>query len=369
MIEKHKTKKLKVTRKAIFVFGGIFVALAVLVTGIIIFASRSRGFEETLVTLPFDKDSSYVAVDNSVVYIENDLLRCVNSSLTTLWKKRLLSSNLDLISNNDKVAAIGDGLLQIVDVDGNHLSSTKIDGEIMSARICDNKVAVCVEQLTGDEKRSYIISFDLAGTFLYQIEVTDLYVLDYGFDYSNDLLFLLELDTSGVVPISRISTFRPETQSLTSVKELYGQLVDQIYIINGTVYSLGTNQITIYTSLGDHDNEIMVYGWMQQDFYLQNEPSFVYIHSNTDENGIDTIRIIRPSGNETSINLPPDVFRVLYLEDKVYCFSQTSIFVYSNEGRFLRTLDMPFSITDVNKAYGNYVFITIGDSMYLMPLS
>ena len=204
---------------------------------------------------------------------------------------------------------------------------------------------------------------------MYQIEVTDIYVLDYGFDYSNDLLYLLELDTSGVVPISRISTFRPETQSLTSVKELNGQLVNQIYIINGTVYSLGTNQLTIYTSLGDNDNEIMVYGWIQQDFYLQNEPSFVYIPSNTDEYGIDIIRIIRPSGSETSINLPPDVFRVLYQEDKVYCFSQTSIFVYTSEGKFLRTLDMPFSITDVNKAYGNNVFITIGDAMYLMPLS
>ena len=189
MIEKHKSRKLKVTRKAIFVFGGVFVALVVLVRGIVIFASRNRGFEETMVTLPFDKDDSYVTVGSTVVYIENDLLTCVSSSLTTLWQKRLLASNLHLISNNDKVAAIGEGLLQIVDVDGNHLSSTKIDGEIISARICDNKVAVFVEQQNGEEKHSYIISFDLSGTFLYQIEVTDLYVMDYGFDYSSDLLF------------------------------------------------------------------------------------------------------------------------------------------------------------------------------------
>ncbi|MBT3320139.1 MAG: hypothetical protein HN948_10965 [Clostridia bacterium] len=369
MIEKQQHRKLKFTKKAILVFSGIFVAFAVLITGIVLLATRSRGFEETVATLPFEKDESFVAVGNSVVYLDNDLLICVSASLDVLWQKRLLLPDLKLVSRDGNVAATGSGLIQIVNSEGTHLFSTQLDGDIISSRVCANKVAVYVEQGTGEETLSYIISFDLSGIFLHQIDVTDRYILDYGFDYDSDLLYLLELDTSGVAPISRISTFRPETQSMTSVKEFSDQLVDQIYIIDETVYVLGTYQLVVYTSLGDNEKELVVYGWMQQDFYLQGDPSFVYIPSNTDAFGIDIVRIIKPTGSETTINLPPDVFRVLYIEDKVYCFSQTNVFIYTNDGKFLRSLFLPFSITEVDRAFANYVFLSVGDKMYLMPLS
>lgn len=369
MIEKKQHRKLKFTKKAILVFSGIFIVLAVLITGIILLATRSRGFDETIVALPFEKEDSFVAVGSSVVYLEGDLLTSLNASLTSLWQKRLLSADLSLISRDNIIAATGDGLIQVVDASGAHLFSTQLDGNIISARVCNNKVAVYVEQISGEETLSYIINFDLSGIFLHQIDVTNRYILDYGFDYSSDLLYLLELDTAGVAPISRISTYRPESQSMTSVKELKGQLVDQLYIIDKTVYALGTNQLIIYTSLGDNEKEIVVYGWMQQDFYLDGDPSFVYIPSNTDAFGIDIVRIIKPSGNETSINMPPGVFKVLYVQDKVYCFSQTNVFIYATDGRFLRSLDLPFPITEVNKAFANYVFISEGSNMYLMPLS
>jgi len=369
MIEKHKTKKLKVTKKAIFVFIGIFIAFAVLITGIIMISTRRKEFEETIVTLPFERSDNYVTVGNNLVYLEDDLLICKNSSLSTVWQKRLLSSELTLISRNEKIAATGDRLIQVVDIAGTHLFSTKLDGDVISARICDNKVAVYVEQTTGEETLSYIISFDMSGVFLYQIDVTNRYIMDYGFDYSSDLLYLLELDTSGVAPISKISTYRPETQSITSVKELKGHLIGQIYIIDTTVYALGTNQLIVYTSLGDNEKEIVIYGWIQEDFYIQNGPKFLYIPSNTDQSGIDIVRIIKPSGYETTINLPPGVFKVLYLDEKVYCFTKMGIFVYTSDGRFLRSLDLPFSITDVNRAFSNYVFINSQDKMYLMPLS
>ncbi len=369
MIEKQQHRKLKLTKKAILVFSGMFVVLAVLITGIILLVTRSRGFEETMVVLPFDKQDSFVAVDNSIVYLEKDLLTSVNASTNIVWQKRLLSQNLDLISRDNIIVATGEGLVQVVDSSGAHLFSTQLDGNIISARVCANKVAIYVEQISGEETLSYIISFDLAGIFLHQIDVTNRYILDYGFDYSSDLLYLLELDIFGVAPISRISTYQPQTQSMTSVKELKGQLVDQLYLVNNKVYALGTNQLIVYSSLNENEMEIMVYGWMQQEFYLSGEPSFIYIPSNVDAFGIDIVRIIKPNGNETSINLPPDVFKVIYLQDKMYCFTQTVVYVYSPEGRFLRALDLPFAIADVSKAYANNVFVEAGDKMYLMPLT
>ena len=72
MYEKH-TKR-HITKKAIFVFAGILIAFAVLVTGIILITNK-KDLDDTLVTLPFSDSDSYVTVGNNIVYIEEGLLK------------------------------------------------------------------------------------------------------------------------------------------------------------------------------------------------------------------------------------------------------------------------------------------------------
>ena len=366
----EKRTKRRFTKKAVFVFVGIFIALAVLITGIILITGR-KTLEDAVAVQPYGASSSYAAVGSNVVYIEDDYLKCINASQTEQWQIHLLSSGLELSTRKNKIAAAGNELLQVVDVQGKQYFTTKVTGDILSSRVCDNKAAVYVQQALTDETLSYILVFNMSGDVIYQLEVTDKYILDYGFDYSSDLLYLLELDTTGVVPISRISTYRPETQSMTGVKELKDQLIKSIYIIDGTVYALGTNQLIKYTSLGENEKEVIVYGWMLEDFYLvnQNDPRFIYIPSNTDENGINIVRIIRSNGSEVSINLPPNVFSVIYMQDKVYCFTNTTIYTYTSSGKFLRSLTLPFEITGADRAVDGYVFITAEATVYMLPLS
>ena len=368
MYEKHP--KRRITKKAVFVFAGILIAFAVLVTGIILITNK-KDLGDTIVSLPFSDSDSYVTVGNSIVYIEEDYLKCLNASHSESWQIHLLSSGLELTSRKNKIAAAGNELLQVVDSQGKQYFTTKVTGDMLSSRVCDNKAAVFAQQTLAEDILSYILVFDMTGNVIYQLDVTDKYILDYGFDYDSDLLYILELDTTGVVPISRISTYRPETQSMTGVKELKDQLIKSLYIIDGTVYALGTNQLVKYTSLGENEKEIVVYGWMLEDFYLQNQtdPKFIYIPSNTDENGIDIVRIVRSNGSEVSINLPPDVLRVIYMQDKVYCFTNTMIYTYTSSGKFLRSLTLPYEIDGADRAYDGYVFIKADGAVSLLPLS
>ena len=368
MYEKH-TKR-RITKKALFVFSGIFIALAVLVTGIILITSK-KDLSDTVISLPFSDSNSYVMAGSYIVYTEEDYLKCVNSSGSEVWQIHLLSSGLELTSHKNKIAAAGNELLQVVDSQGKQYFTTKVIGDILSARVCDNKAAVYVQQKLAEDTLSYLFVFDMSGNNIYELDVTDKYILDYGFDYNSDLLYLLELDTTGVVPISRISTYRPETQSMTGVKELKDQLIKSIYIIDGTVYALGTNQLIKYTSLGENEKEIVVYGWMLEDFFLlnQSDPRFVYIPSNTDANGINIVRIIRSNGSEVSINLPPDVFSVIYMQEKVYCFTGTTIYTYTSNGKFLRSLTLPIEIDDADSAFEGYVIIKADGAVSLLPLS
>ena len=151
--------------------------------------------------------------------------------------------------------AYGNNVIHVIDSSGAYLFSTRIDGSIRSARVCADKVAVYATQETKDAILSYIIIFDLTGQSLHKIDITEKYVLSYNFDSDSDELFILELDASGAAPVSRISTYRAETQAMTGFMEMKDQLIDRVFIFNKIIYASGTNRLTIRSSLSEIDQK------------------------------------------------------------------------------------------------------------------
>jgi hypothetical protein len=365
-----KTKK-KMSKKAIAFLVSIIVAVAVLLVGLslwlstIIFSNTTG--KSSMVQMPFSSDSEYFSVGSNIVYLNQDTLTCVDSHLKTVWQCKLYKSGLKLIANDHVIAATSEDAIQCIDENGAQLFTTRIDGTVQSARVGADKVAVSVKQVLEDSAPAYILIFDLAGNSLYQIPITGKYVLDYGFDSQSDQLYMLELDVTGSVPISRISTYRPETQAMTGIKELKDQLVSDVSIIGKDIYAMGTNRMTIYPAANTgNSRDILTYGWMMEDINSSGDPKFIYIPSK--DGAIDIARIIRSSGDETKINLPPNVFRIIDTNDKIYCFANNSFFVYTGEGKFLRSYDLDFNIDGVQRAMTNHVFVTQGTSIYMMTL-
>lgn len=363
-----KTRKIQLSRKSILFIVSILLVFLVLITGLIMLLTQGKEVKDTLVEMPFFNSDSYFAVDNTIVYTQNELLTCVDASLNTIWKLRLFTEGLNFTSNNDIIAATGQGVIQVVGSDSEHLFSTQLDGSIRSARIGSDKVAVYVEQALAEKTLSYIVVFDLSGNSLFKKDITGMCIVDYGFNSSSQQLYILELDVSSAAPVSRITTLRPETQSITGIYELKDQLIESVNIIDDTIYAMGTNRLTIYTSLNATEQEILVYGWVFEDMYISNITKFIYVPSTESPNDLGLARIISTLGDETTINLPPNVFSILYTREKIYCFATNNIFVYTSDGKYLRTHVLPFAIDSVERAMDDHVFITRGDTVYLLPL-
>ena len=362
-----KSRKHRFSRKSILFLISTFVVLAILIIGIVMFSTRGREVKDSLVLLPYTADSASFAVDNTIVYSDGALLKCVDTDLNIQWQYDLFTDVLSFEANDKNIVAYGANVIHVIDSSGKYLFSTKIEGDIKSARICADKIAVYVTQETQDETRSYIIIFDLAGQSLHKIDITDKYVLAYDFDSNSDELYILELDASGAAPVSRISTYRAETQAMTGFMEMKDQLIDRVFIHNKIIYASGTNRLTIRSSLNEIDQKILIYGWMLEDAMLSDDPKFIYVPSNS--NGTyDIARVISVDGSETVINLPPGVFSVLHTQDRIYCFASQEIFVYTGDGSYLRTHALPFIIDGMEKAMDGYVFVTQNDAVYLLPL-
>lgn len=360
--------KRRISRRTALFLTIILIVLVVFITGLIMILSRGKSIKDSLIEMPFTTSSTYLTIGNNIVYSDNDMLDSVDSSVKPLWKVKLFTSKLKYTSNNYIIAAVSDNVIMVLDSKGSDLFSTQINGTIESVRLGKDKVAVYTHQTTDNKTYSYIIIFSLSGKSIYQIDVTNKYILDYGLDLQSGQLYVLELDTSGSAPISIITTYKPETQSITGVKELEDQLIEQIIYNNGTIYTMGTNRLSVYSSLNSDAKEMLVYGWVPEDTYsAKGDFRFVYIPS-SESSTIDIARIITVSGDEEKINLPPKVFKILDTGDKIYCFATNNIFVYTSDGKYLRSYDLPFAIDGVKKAMDGYVFLTGSNNVYLLPL-
>lgn len=368
MYVNKKAKKVRFSQRSIIFLITVFIVVTVLIIGLIMILTSGREVEDTLTPLPFKSTDSYFSDGKNIFYSEGDLLTCIDSSLNEQKKLRLFSDNLKYTANSSIIAATSDTVLQVIDVNGNYLLTSDYEGKIDSVRLAKDKIAVYINETKGDAERSYIFILDTKGNDLYSIDISGRTVLDYGFDSYSELLYVLELDVTGAAPISRITTYRPETQSITSIKELKDQLISKVMIIDGAVYAMGTNQLTMYQSLNADEREIMIYGWSLEDVNLQDNPNFVYVPNSDKKKYFDAVRIIKTSGNETKINLPPEVFSVMHMGEKIYCFATNKFFVYTSEGEYLRTHELPFDIDKVKRVNDKYVLINVGETVYLLPL-
>jgi len=362
-----KTKKKRMPRKTIFFLGAVILVTVVLITGLIVILTAGKSLEDTIVDMPFGSASSHYTVGQNIIFVDQELLTCISPSLSTVWKLRLFSGGLRFTANNDIIAAAGQGVIQVINTQGQHQFSTQLDGDIESSRVGKDVVAVYIKQHLDDKTPSYIIVFNLSGEQLFLLDVTDRYVLDYGFDEMSDALYVLELDASGSVPISRILTYKPETQSMTMIKELKDQLVSAVYWIDDHIYAIGTTYLTVYGSVNSEVQEIMTYGWMLEDVYETDDPKFIFVPNGSTQT-FDIARIVRTSGSEIKINLPPGVFKILHGVEKIYCFANEKLFVYTGEGKYLRTYDLPYAIDGVERAVDDHVLLKHGEFISLMPL-
>ena len=362
-----KKSKRRMPLKTLFLLITVLIVLVVLITGVVMLLTKPKDIKDILIKMPFSKDSAFLTVGKTVVYSDGDLLDCVDTSNNLIWKIQLYKAGLNLDSNDYVIALTGDNVIMALSPAGENLFAIQMNGAVKSVRLGKDKIAVYSEQIVNDKKLSYIVIFDLSGKSVYTVDVSGRYILDYGLDLKSGQLYVLELDASGAAPISRITTYRPETQSITGVKELEDQLIERVIYDDGYIYTLGTNRLSVYTTLNSSPKEILVYGWIPEDLSTAGNAKFVYVPSK-DSAEIDVARIISMSGDETKLNLAPHVFKIIYDGDKIYCFATDAIFVYTGDGRFLRSYSLPFSIEGVKRAMDAYVFLSASDGVYLLPL-
>lgn len=351
----------------------IAAAAVVLTVCLIILLTSGRNLKDSITKTVYTAQDTVLTQKGGMLYTDSDNLVFSDYFGKQIWNKKMFASDVKVTSSDNLIAVYNAKMVQLFDMDGNQLFSKELAGDIMNAKCGIDKVAVINEVQTEEEgKKKFMSVFSAKGEQLDNIDFNQQHILDIGFYGKNSQIWVLTLDSSGVIPISRIATYNPGV-SMTGIIDINGQLVDKLIIDENNIYASGTTNLAIYNLFGEKQNSLLVYGWYFHGEYISdNKPVFIYVPRNAViKNRLDSLRIIRigkTTNTDLTINLPPDILKASIYNNKLYCFSQNNLYKYTLEGKLEDKYDLPYPIDGVFRVYENHAFLIKGADVFALPL-
>ena len=358
----------RINKRRVILITAIVVAV-IAVVGIILLATSGRNLKDVIKKEVFGAKDAILTQKDGVLYITGDKLTYSDYNNKEIWTQKIFAKKLEETASENIIAVYNDKVVQAFDPAGNQLFTKEITGSVLDVRCGLDKVAVISQVQTEDKgQQKYLTVYGKQGNIIDTIDFASQNIIDIGFYGKNSNLWVLTLDTEGVIPISRIVTYEPGKSQTGSI-DINGQLVEKLIVDDTSIYASGTNNLSIYSLFGEKKSSILIYGWnFHGEFMIEKTPVFLYVPRIKVSGAFDSIRVVETDGTDLTINLPPDVVRATIYNNKIYCLSKTKIYKYSMEGTSEDEYDLPYSIDSVLKVYGRYAFLVKGNDVFILPL-
>lgn len=359
----------KSNRKPIYLIL-IAAAAVILITGLIILLASGRNLKDSIQKNVFSAQDTVLTQKNGVLYTSEDDLIFLDYAGKEIWKKKMFAPNVKITASETLIAVYNTKMVQLFDMEGEQRFSKEVTGEILNARCGTDKLAVITEVETEEEgRKKFLLVLDSKGEQLDNIDFNKQHIIDIGFYGKNNQLWVLTLDSEGVIPISRIATYNPGV-SMTGIIDINGQLVDKLIIDEKYIYASGTTNLNTFNLFGEKQDSILIYGWIFHGQYtLDNKPVFIYVpRSAGTDNRFDSLRIIKTDNTDLTIALPPDIMKACIFNNKLYCFAPDKLYKYSLQGKLEDSYVLPYTIDSIFKVYENHVFFTKSADVFSLPL-
>lgn len=341
----------------ILIIGGI-VLFVLLVFLFLIFFTNVFKAEDPFLPLDLSQNAQISASGKQdIYYLKGTSLYHINKSGDVVWISKFSSDQLHLKVGENIICLYNEQTATLLDTDKNPLFTIPSSDFVISEVVCGNSSVALLCSIK-DDSSQYIRIFDMAGTEIDRAEIANTSVLKFGFYGNSDNLWYLTLDTTGVEPISRVTTITPIQQKITGLYEVYGQLVSDVSFFGSDIYISDTNSLTAYDTFGEELSEWLIYGSKLVDSYATKDDLFLaYVPAASIDGSIYTIRILSRQGKDLLIQLPSGIENFALSEKYVYCFSESTIYLYDYSGTFVKSIAMDFAVTYFRKLSDNLILL------------
>ncbi len=364
-----RTKMRRRTRFLIFI---VIIAAAVVAGGYFIY-SAITGFTlekspvtQTEVRLP---ESVTCSKDGIIFYQDGALSMMDKTSGALKWSIPISGGGDYRVSSSDSLICVYAGSnLQLVSTLKESLFSKTITTEILNVACGKNYVAFLTNE--ADETgamRNYITIVDKKGDEKSKLDFASREVLTFGFSGENDMFWANALDTSGVVPVSYVATYKVDGQMTSSI-EINSQVVEDVSVTSGSIYTFGTSDLFSYSYFGERQGAVSVYGWHIAAKAITSQGVFFACVPRTTAATIESVSLYDTNLKQTLFRLPRNCFSIAVSPQKLYAFSENKIHLYAPAGFLESTVNLKTFITSAKQIYNDTAILWDNNNSYIYPL-
>ena len=337
-------------KKKLMVAGICAAAVVLVLLYLLIFTNVFRNKPEYPV-IDAAEAGAVAANDSGYYYMSGTTLRHVGFDGAEIWSSKFASGALSLSVSNSLICVYDTESANVFDTEKNLLFTIPSSNyRIESVSVSDNCIAM-LTRLTSDDTIQYLRIFDATGVELNRIKLESTQILNYGLFGSDDNLWYLTLDATGVAPVSAITTQSPAQKKVMGIVTITDQLIEYVHYFGTDMYAIGTNDISCYDSFGHKTSDSLIYGMDCIDV-CKTEDNILFVFAPRSDQTSEyhsTARVLSRSGIDTLVQLPDSITDVLVTTTRLYAISESAIYIYSLEGDYVDVITPEFKIEDVRR--------------------
>jgi hypothetical protein len=346
----------------------VFVFLILWVTGAIRLKS---GPVRNLETLPFSSGDTYVYNNGAFLYVKDDqvIYHDIENSGSD-WSVTVDTNEIKVAKSDTLCVIYNSVAMQITSA----TFPVEFTGTVLDVKCGKNYVAA----LKKDSFEQYSMQvFDSTSQQIDQLTFDDQFIVDFGFFGDSDTLWTLSLDYSGASPVSTITTYTVgSAQAITGIMTLEGQIIEQLRFTDNSIFAVGINHIIRYSyNTNKEQSKKLVYGWDVLDFAMLSRPTFLLTPRQYEDSGALSVAKILTMSEDSSadetevlLQLPAGTIGAYLCNNKVFCVTSASMYVYSLSGQLVDSYAFASAIDSAEKLDTSHILIGRGQDLFMAQL-
>jgi hypothetical protein len=182
------------------------------------------------------------------------------------------------------------------------------------------------------------------------------------------MFWVLSMDTSGVVPVSQVTTFMTDASPTNNITT-NSQIVEYVYVTDNSIFMSGTNALISSTYFGDVMAEQQTYGWKPSAISVRQQAVKLAFIPRSQSAEIDAVRLYSTDLSAVHIRLPRNVFYVAVNQNKLYAFTEETAYIYSMDGSLDRQFSLDTKVTRIKQLSDQVVVLWDSQKSYIMQLT
>lgn len=249
--------------------------------------------------------------------------------------------------------------LYVYDTAGNVAFSVSPQKEIARVSAGHSRVAV---QYADDT----IEVIDSTGKSVETLTPSDGTLVDFALYSSSDLLYVLMLDASGILPRSVLNIYQPG-KLLMAGYSTTDQLYYRALMSGSSVYIVGTRTVDGRSTSDTTETSVPIYGWTLCDACAGDELHMLFTLSSQQENPT-ALRVL--TGTQTQdLHMPAGCTDLCMGTRSVYGFAGQTVYSVPLAGGATSVSSLPYAVEDVLcRLNNNRVLLSSADQVYLVTL-